>query len=437
MRNAISPMKTAALLPSTARYRNTEEAYSTNGVEHWGRVLLETRYNNDFIVAKFIDLLPDDIVARWRRFVDDDGTMQEVEEKHGVRKAISGVLKSSRLYGGAVLLMITREAPLETPLDPQMIRKDDLIRLTVADRFSVHVASWNEDFLSPDYGKPDSYNVYFGDGLSLEIHASRVLRFDAIPRHLSDIIHGKNDNWGLSVLSQVQDVINQDVELVKATGRLVAKSSIDVMKIDGFKEALAASSGAVSSPDEASLDEVGENINELQNLYNITFLDTADSYERHPYSFSGIGDIYDRYARRLASALGVPMTRFWGASPMGLNATGDSDLRNYAMQILAMQQNLLSYPLERLDAVLSRSAGLSEPLEYEWVPLVDMSEEERAKVAVARMQAVTSGLAGGVIDEVEAREALQREDVFGHLDPEEVPPPPEPDPNEGFGNGDS
>ena len=63
-----------------------------------------------------------------------------------------------------------------------------------------------------------------------------------------------------------------------------------------------------------------------------------------------------------ASAADIPVTRLLGQSPAGLSATGDSDTRNYHDMIAARQELDLRPQLERLDALLLRSAGVDREL---------------------------------------------------------------------------
>src|SRR5690606_38092021 len=50
---------------------------------------------------------------------------------------------------------------------------------------------------------------------------------------------------------------------------------------------------------------------------------------------------------RLAAAFEMPLTRLLGVSPAGLNATGESDERNWHKQVLSHQEDVVRPALER------------------------------------------------------------------------------------------
>ena len=60
-------------------------------------------------------------------------------------------------------------------------------------------------------------------------------------------------------------------------------------------------------------------------------VDKNDEFDRVSYNFQGLPDLMDRFAERLAAAADIPATRFMGQAPKGMNATGASDEKNYAL----------------------------------------------------------------------------------------------------------
>ena len=84
----------------------------------------------------------------------------------------------------------------------------------------------------------------------------------------------------------------------------------------------------------------------------------------------------------MAGKADIPATRLLGRSPQGMNATGESDLRNYYDRIRSGQQTDLAPTLRPLDmALLASTLGTVPPEAYvEWNPLYQMSEKEAADV---------------------------------------------------------
>ena len=64
----------------------------------------------------------------------------------------------------------------------------------------------------------------------------------------------------------------------------------------------------------------------MMNNNSIQILGENDSFETHQYTFGGIADTYDRFMMDVAGAAETPVTKLFGRSPAGMNATGESDM---------------------------------------------------------------------------------------------------------------
>jgi hypothetical protein len=76
---------------------------------------------------------------------------------------------------------------------------------------------------------------------------------------------------------------------------------------------------------------------------------------------------------------GYPITRLFGVSPAGMNATGESDMRNYYDKVRSRQQRVLKPMLLRVVQIISEWQKLPEPF-IEFRPLKQMSEKEQAEL---------------------------------------------------------
>jgi len=85
----------------------------------------------------------------------------------------------------------------------------------------------------------------------------------------------------------------------------------------------------------------------------------------------------------LAGMADIPQTRLYGRAPAGMNATGDSDARNYAMMVKARQELKLQPAMASLDEAIIRSAlgvTLDSAHWYVWRPLYGTTESEAATI---------------------------------------------------------
>jgi len=411
---------TGAGIPGLDR---TEGAFWTP-TWYWSKQALQTLYVQSWAAAHFVDIPIDDMFVRWRHFKGERGAadpqrMTEMEDRYDVRDRLSRAMKAARLYGTGLLVIMARDAPLSAPMMPEQVRPDDVSHLLVFDRYSASVRERDMDLMSPTYGEPIYYDIYPQAGPPFMAHSSRVIRFDAIRPFGADGFTVYDRDWGVSAIVPVIIALVQDQSGASAAGHLMQIASMDVVRTAGFREAVAGQ----QEIDEPSPESIGERMNRLKSVYRTIFMDREDEFERQAVSFSGLPDMLDRMARRVAAAAQIPATRFWGQSPVGLNATGESDMVNYAQTVLAMQDNLLRKPLSTLDMILARSAGLREPPEYEWLPLTDTSEADKANTLKARVETLAAAITAGIIDEDEARRALDGDEFLGDL-PGMAPGPP-------------
>lgn len=381
---------------------------------------LQTIYVQSWAARKYVDMPIDDMFIRGRRWLDsDDDDIEEYEqalEDLGIESAISRAMKSARLYGTAFCVIMSDEAPLTDEYDESRMKEGNLRSVLVFDRFDCDIKEWYSNPIHPKYGQPSVYEFQpsFNEELtSFEIHESRCIRFDG-QRALSSNgwTHYYDRDWGVSELIAAMVEITHDASFAQAVAHLAQEASIPIVKIDALKEAMTGK----PSPDEPTVEEIGAGINTAKSVFHTIFMDKNDEFDRIGVAFAGMSDLMDRFALRLAAMAGIPATRFLGRSPAGMNATGESDMRNYSIHVGAMQERMLRVPLKRLDSMVALSVGMDEAPEYEWLPLEDISEKEQAEVMDLRAKALVALMTAGALDENEVRERLGSIEFIGQLE---------------------
>ena len=407
---------------------NTESALFTP-TRFWWRSPLEIIYVQSSAAAKFVNLPVDDMFIRWRSWTADNEPdaekMEEVEQKHHITDRIADAMKASRAFGTGVMVLMTKEAPMDTPLMPERIREGDLLSIRVFDRYDMSINERNYDLFSPHFNGPEYYYLHpsRSQSLPMRVHHSRVLRFDGIRPPTDSRWYNYEDDWGLSKLIPVITSLIEDQSLATAIAHMSQEASIPVLGVSDLREIVSGRAGRT----EASVEQIGGTINRLKSIYRILMLDKdREEFSRVAIQFGGLADLLDKFSERLAAAAEVPLTRWNGMSPGGLNATGESDMHNYIAMLEANRQKMLAGILPRLDDILARDAGLQEPPEYEWNSLLEIDEAQQALTAKTKVEALALAITNVIIDEDEAREALNGDPVFGELHGE-APEPPEPE----------
>lgn len=384
------------------------------------REQLDTIFKESWLANKFITIPVEDSLVRWRTFDEDTSTMAEVEEKFNVAITVGEAVIKARLYGGSLIVMITRGQTVDEPLEIENIRTNDLLNLLVLGKPDLRVedADIDKNMESPTYGTPLYYTVINEDGEDIKVHHSRCIRFDGL-RSPSE------KYFGDSMLVKVMEAILEESEVSANIAYLIGEASLLIYRPDRFRETLAGN----NDPDQADPESVLQRNISYRSVFRAVLADRKDELGRLTINFAGMGDIHDRFVSRASASTDIPATRLWGKSPIGMNATGDSDMANYALMVESMQRGVIGAAIKTLDEVLARTANLSKAPTFTWVSLVELSEEDRVDISVKRNQEMRENVMERLISPEEWRERMDNDLIVGPL---EGPPPeqePIPDPN--------
>ncbi len=383
---------------------------------------LEALYTQSWVARKIIDIPIDDMFAKGRTWTGDDEdaieAMKEAERHFFTHERLAKAMKVGRLFGSGMLILVFKGEDHREPLDWEtfMEKTHELSSVMVTDRCQAKIHRVVVDTEDRMYGCPEIYQFQpqYGGNL-LYFHSSRVLRFDGQAALNTDGWHfrGEDYAWGVSDLnSLIGDILN-DSTIASGLAHLAQEASVGVLKAQGLRDAMS----GTPDPDEPSVEQMGEKFNQTRSIYGTLFIDANDDYSRVGVNFGGLVELMDKFSVRIAAMAGIPATRFLSQSPAGLNATGESDMKNYALHVGAMQAKLLDRPMRMLDKVLAKFAGLQEPPEYEWLPLMEMSLKEKGEGSKIRAEALAVAYDRGALDENEMREQLSKDETFGELPP--------------------
>ena len=398
------------------------------------RYFLNNIYAESWAAAKFIDIPVDDMFIRPKRYIGDEND-EQIDELERIRvdlridNQVANAMKAARLYGTSFLVMVFGNGrDTHTPLDMERIGESYPLRaLHVFDRFCVEAEEPTRiiDITDPDFGKAEIYQVYpkdsAGEIFRWRVHKSRMIRFDGRQPLTTFGWTGYYEReWGLSELQHALEEILHDSSAAQAVSHLLQESSISVFNVAGVRNAIVGD----TADDEVSPQGYAEAINRDKSIFRSVFLDTEDSYTRTSVNLSGVVDIMNKFAERMAAMADIPQTRFNGTPPSGFSATGEHDMMNYAVHVAARQiryQNTSGY---MLDDALAKMVGLDETPEVEWPSLMEVQTKDRMEEVKMAVEAIHTAYADNAIDEEYYVELLaQYDDVFGT-----PPPPPEPDP---------
>lgn len=350
-------------------------------------------YRSAWLPRKIVDIPAMDATRRWRSWnaeKDQITAIEAVEKRLALQRKVRDAMISARLYGGAAIYVSTARGNPEKPANPE--RDGPVRHLTVIPKSLLTGDHSQWEFDSLNFGLPEFYRIA---GKAQRIHHTRLVRFVGAPLPISGTEF--TDGWGDSVLEAMFEAILQSDGTAANIASLVYESKVDIIYIPRLMEMVANREGeqAVQNYLRAAMAAKGVN--------GALILDGGDTskpernsggirYDSKTQTFGGLDSVWDRFLQAVSGAADIPTTRLLGQSPAGMNATGESDLRNYYDRIQAMQSLDIAPAMELLDqAIVMEATGKpQDEIYYDWRSLWQTTDAERAALGKSAADIITS-----------------------------------------------
>ncbi|MFC1135668.1 anti-CBASS protein Acb1 family protein, partial [Pasteurella multocida] len=324
------------------------------------KVQLDTLWKQNWIVQKICNKKARDMTRKWRDIFSNDldaehlEKIESIERKIKLKETLEKACVWASLYGGVAILVLTEKNTTFPLKSGQSIEK-----LIILEQSKVQPkGERNENVFDDNFGK---YDIYTING-RIDVHHSRLLFINAVERPLEE---QHNQFWGLSDIEQVYEVLKRYDALSTNTGDLVQESKVDVFKMDGLTNKLAAGF-------ESDIAKAMTSIQLIKSSTNTLLIDKENEYEQKELTFAGLRDLLIEFRNAVAGAAEMPVTILFGQSVSGL-ASGDEDIQNYHETIHGLQESRLRPVFEKLDPIISTMAVGFYPQDW-WFEFVSLNE---------------------------------------------------------------
>lgn len=391
--------------------------------------LLTTLYRENWIVQNIVATIPDDITRKWYDLKTSaapeyiDRFIQQ-ERRTKLREKIRQGMYWGRLYGGAAgVIMVKGQDDMSKPLDVDMITPDSFLGLQILDRWTgvfpgAELVSDPED---ADFGLPEYYSIRDEErGTTVvDVHHSRVIRFTG--RELPWLEQITEMYWGESEIEAIYEEIMRRDNVAANIAALTFRANVNYMESDGLDQLL----GTANTEMQRRFWNTLQAQSIMESNFGLRVINKGDAIHNTQYTFTGLSDVYDRVMMDVAGAARTPVTKLFGRSPAGMNATGESDLRNYYDYIDGIRESTFRAIIERLLPVLALSAWgvIPDDLDIDFPPMDTPNAIEVADVAQRKTAAIVTAYQNDLIDLSTARKELNNLDaetgLFGKM-PDEL-----------------
>lgn len=391
--------------------------------------LINSLYRNHWIIRKVVDTIPEDMTRNWIKLKSSipPDKLQKVEKLWRTRRLKHQILhglKWGRLYGGAagIIMIDGHEDMLDQPLDYDDILPGTFKNLWIVDRWvgaypSVEMV---DDINDVEFGLPKYYEVTLEDKSVQRIHHSRVVRF--IGRRLPYWEQLAEVYWGESEVEIVYEELKKRDNTSWNIAQLIFLANIRVLKIEDFAELLA-------TGDQQQQQDVYNVIraqNWLMSNMGTQILGANDTFETHQYSFAGLNDIYQSFMLDISGATQIPVTRLFGRSPAGMDATGDADMDNYYDVVKQNQESFLMPVLDKLIPIMfvSELGEIPGDWDYKFNPIRTPDEKEVAELVEQKSSAIFNAVNAGIISQktalIELKNLSDTTDMFSSITDKDI-----------------
>lgn len=309
-------------------------------------------YAGDGPATRIVNAVADDMTRNGWRINGDDAneTLYKQGEELNLTAAVCEAMKWQRLFGGALIVKeyLGDGNKLENP-----VRKNArLVRLRVyaAPQVMLGNCKFSTDPSSPYYDDIEVFEVKKKYGGTVRIHASRceVLKGQPWPPIDGMGLRLENKYWGMSELQAPYLALGVLGSFVQGIGHAGQEMAVSKYRLSNLMQILAENStDALYARMEA--------IEASKSLINAVLLGKDEEWGRDQLSFVGLPEVFDRLAMMVSGASGIPVTKLFGRSAAGLNATGEGDTRDYYDYLNSKQASFLAPLLRRLYMALKSS----------------------------------------------------------------------------------
>lgn len=418
--------------------QDNSEAYGYQLENQTPDTVLTEQYETNGLFAKIIDIPAQEAVKRgFKLNIEDQNVEEYVQKKVRDLKfftAVEDALKWSRLYGGAIAVMIINDGVgnLSQPVDWRSARAIE------------DIVVYEKSSVTPDYGSmysdygvygikrtskfrmPEYYNVFSIYG-SFRVHESRCLLFrnGKMPEHASTQDYRF---WGVPEYNRIKRALRETITAHGDAVKLLERSVQAVYKMKDLAQLLSTDEGEEKALRRLQIIDMARGI-----LNSIAIDNDGEDYDFKTSTLSGVNEVIDASCNMLSALTEIPQTKLFGRSPAGMSATGESDLENYYSFIDKLRETQIKDNLSTLiDGIICTGINTGKlkvkpDYDLEFEPLWTEKETDRAAIDsqlaqtdLVKAQTAQMYIELGILDPSEERRRLKNEGKFGIVD-EELP----------------
>jgi phage-related protein (TIGR01555 family) len=398
-----------------------DKSINTNFItDIFTRSQLVELWRGDDMAAKVIECLPMEAMKKkYELNITDEGDYgdlkdqieQAIDDLELNEKLLQSLMMERGLGGSALLIGANDGQDMSRPLNMDAIV--DLHYITPLEPDELSPLTSYSDPLHPKYGKTELYQIHslaqsavgLGDPLQRTlpstsvIHETRLIIFPGLRVSKTQVRTGvMGVHWGDSVLNRVvKSIANFNMGYAN-TGIILSEQGLPIFHMKELAKLVNANRTDIVK---ARLSLLFQQMSTAR----AAVIDSEENYERKAMPLTGLAEILDRLAMRVAAAVEMPITKLMGQSPKGLGNEGESDMETWYDTVATYQEKKIRRPLRRLLQIVMRACRVQEPAKWsiKFLPLRQLSDKELAEARSVQSNTDVAYVSAGILMPEEIR----------------------------------
>lgn len=364
------------------------------------------------------------VVRKWIRINGPEETVKAIEaefDRLQVREAIQDTTFNDFAYGRGHIFFdfgdASRNEELTTPLaiSPTKIGKNRPLKaLKVVEPVWLYPGVYNtRNPLEPSFYEPREWIVY-----GRRVDATRLLTIVGNP--VADMLKPAYAFAGLSLTQMIHAYVQNWLRSRQSVSDLIDRFSVLNLSTN--------MGNSLEGGDCSVIFQRAEFFNKTRSNGGIWVSDKdTEELQSLAVPLSGLEGLLSQAQEQIASAARIPLSIYLQITPTGLNATSDGETRNFYADVHSYQEAHMRDPLQAiLDVVqLSLFEKIDPSVTFEFLPLWEMSDKDKADIRKSDADADAIYLTNGVVSPEETRERLAKDETSLYYAIDLTDPPPD------------
>lgn len=347
---------------------------------------------------------------KWIKLSGDKEKAKKIEaefDRLDLRQVIENAIRKERGFGRIQLFLDFGDFNKPEELSSRLVVAEGKINPDrPLDRIAIVEPMWSypgvydaQNPLAPNFYKPETWYVS-----GRIVHASRLLTM--VGHEMPNMLKPVYAFGGVSLTQMCKPYVDNWLRARQSVSDLLHSFSIMVLKTD-MNQVLQ------GGPADTLFKRVDFHIRTRDNRGLQVIDKNSEDFTNVSAPISGIDHLQAQALEQISSISGIPLVILLGITPSGLNASSEGEIRVFYDKILAFNNRVVRPVLETILEVvqLSLFGEIDPEITFEFNPLWEMSDKDKADIRKADAEADVGYVNAGAVDPDEVRERLRNDET--------------------------